>query len=116
MKNHQSNSKTKFSITLDGWDTAVLQEALDIELKRFSNCIDATKSDLQRRRNWLVRWAIRSVCAALIQRGAIPTPMGVELTIEDDRVTRLRVNFTDGPTGLAEIDEEGAPSPRWIVE
>ena len=54
-----------------------------------------------------MRWAIRSVCAALVQKGTIPTPMGVELTVEDEQVTRLRVNFTGGPTGLAEMEPMG---------
>ena len=115
MKTNQSNSKTKFSITLKGWDAAVLEEAVGIELKRFSNGINETKSEVQHRRNWLVRWAIRSVCAALVQKGKISVPFGVELSKEDDRVQRLRVNFTGGPTGLDEMDGEDL-SPRWFVE
>ena len=115
--------KTKFSITLDGWDAVVLAEALAIELKASGergallHWPNLSEAEIFRRRNRLVRFAISAVCAAMVQRGETPTPFGVELTPEDDRITKMRLEYTDGPSGLSENEWPGdASGPRFLIE
>lgn len=106
--------KTKFSITLEGWDAAVLQEAVAIELGEHP-CLGQCESDLIRQRNWLVRWAIRTVCAAIVQNRAMPVPFGVEVINEPEEIRKLRLEYPGaGPTGIGDVDEAG--HSRWLSE
>ena len=56
--------KTKLSITLDGWHAQVLEEVMAK--------LHKDEESSGRQRNWLVRWAIAAVCAAIVQNGKIP--------------------------------------------
>ena len=101
--------KTKLSITLDGWHAQVLKEVVAM--------LDKDGESSERQRNWLIRWAIAAVCAAIVQNGKMPTPLGVELHGEDPRVTKLRTEYTDGPSGIADLDEnDHGCRGRWFAE
>ena len=101
--------KTKLSITLDGWHAQVLEEVMAK--------LHKDEESSGRQRIWLVRWAIAAVCAAIVQNDKMPMPLGVELHGEDPRVTKLRTEYTDGPSGIADLDEnDHGCRGRWFAE
>lgn len=114
--------KTKLSITLSDWDTAILDEALDTMFGRDSSTWGLTASDKanlnvaerSQRRNWYIGWAVRAVAAEIVRTGGMPLPLGVHLVHEDKESGELRVNYGGcGPTGIGAADGPDFQAPRF---
>ncbi len=79
--------KTKFSITLDGYDAQLLDNAVRIACRMRGGGDEPDSSN----RSFVLRWIIVAVCSAIIRRGEMPAQLAVELRHETKDETRQRL-------------------------
>ncbi|MSU62125.1 MAG: hypothetical protein EXS31_06975 [Pedosphaera sp.] len=87
--------KRTYTITLDDYDAALLEQAIRIACRLRGDGDETQRSN----RSFVLRWILRAVSAAIIRRGEMPQRLAVELRHETREETRLRLEkkIPDGP-------------------
>lgn len=104
-----TGEKIKLTITIDEYDAKMLDKALQTvyRLPGFGRQ-DVTSRD----RNWVLRWAILSICRGIIRAGKMVTPLAVELRPETADETRARL-AGEIPGQPSDGGEFGFQNARW---
>lgn len=104
-----TGEKITLTITLHEYDAKVLDKAL----QTVYGLTGFGRQDVTwRERNFVLGWAIRSVCAAIIRAGEMSVPFAVELRpqTEDEDRARTAGELPGQPT---DGDDFGFQNSRW---
>src|SRR5262245_33018188 len=98
--------KTQVSVTLNDHDAELLEQAVKICLGKYWEA-----SATGRQRNHVIRWAIRSVCAAVIREGEWRGMFAVDLRPETEEELAERLGDK-----IPQSEEATEPKthPRWL--